>query len=168
MVWTNGADTNSGASSLIRDDRARELRVFCHDPSLTALPANWNCDTRKYGSYRLVPGSLQFGSPTSTGQILRWHVSCTDIETGSGSRNDLQQENVCPFSRRNRQGVDGSRRSWEPLPRCKRLLLAHLEGCATTDSTVLITGETVNGAKSWSALDAIHRRSSRPRAHSSA
>src|ERR1700722_489678 len=91
-----------------------------------------------------------------TGQILRWHVSCTDIEDRKRAEEILQQENVAL-----REEIDKTSMFEEIVGTSPALqtALSHISKVAPTDSTVLITGETGTGKEL--VARAIHRRSKR-------
>ena len=90
------------------------------------------------------------------GQILRWHVSCTDIEDRKQAEERLQQENVAL-----REEIDKASMFEEIVGTSPALqtVLSRISKVAPTDSTVLITGETGTGKEL--VARAIHRRSSR-------
>ena len=89
-------------------------------------------------------------------QILRWHVSCTDIEDRKRAAERLQQENVAL-----REEIDKASMFEEIVGTSPPLqtVLSHIAKVAPTDSTVLITGETGTGKEL--VARAIHRRSNR-------
>ena len=90
------------------------------------------------------------------GQILRWHVSCTDIEDRKRTEERLEQENVAL-----REEIDKASMFEEIVGTSPALqtVLSRISKVAPTDSTVLITGETGTGKKL--VARAIHRRSNR-------
>jgi formate hydrogenlyase transcriptional activator len=90
------------------------------------------------------------------GQILRWHVSCTDIEDRKRAEERLQQENVAL-----REEIDRASMFEEIVGTSPALqtLLSRISKVAPSDSTVLITGETGTGKEL--VARAIHRRSHR-------
>ena len=90
------------------------------------------------------------------GQILRWYVSCTDIEDRKRAEERLQQENVAL-----REEIDRASMFEEIVGTSPALqtVLSRISKVAPTDSTVLITGETGTGKEL--VARAIHRRSNR-------
>src|SRR6266404_5619312 len=92
----------------------------------------------------------------NNGQILRWHVSCTDIEQQKRAEERLQQENVAL-----REEIDKASMFEEIVGTSPALqtVLSRISKVAPIDSTVLITGETGTGKEL--VARAIHRRSSR-------
>jgi formate hydrogenlyase transcriptional activator len=92
----------------------------------------------------------------NNGQILRWHVSCTDIEDRRRAEERLQQENVAL-----REEIDKASMFEEIVGTSPALqtVLSRISKVAPTDSTVLITGETGTGKEL--VARAIHRRSNR-------
>jgi transcriptional regulator with GAF, ATPase, and Fis domain len=90
------------------------------------------------------------------GQILRWYVSCTDIEDRKRAEEKLRQENVAL-----REEIDESSMFEEIVGTSPALqsVLSRISAVAPSDSTVLITGETGTGKEL--VARAIHRRSSR-------
>ena len=92
----------------------------------------------------------------SNGQLLRWHVSCTDIEDRKRTEERLQQENVAL-----REEIDKTSMFEEIVGTSPALqmVLSRISKVAPTDSTVLITGETGTGKEL--VARAIHRRSNR-------
>jgi transcriptional regulator with GAF, ATPase, and Fis domain len=92
----------------------------------------------------------------NNGQILRWYVSCTDIEDRKRAEDRLQQENVAL-----REEIDKASMFEEIVGTSPALqtVLSRISKVAPTDSTVLITGETGTGKEL--VARAIHRRSNR-------
>jgi formate hydrogenlyase transcriptional activator len=90
------------------------------------------------------------------GYILRWHISCTDIEDRKQAEERLQQENVAL-----REEIDRASMFEEIVGTAPplRAALSRISKVAPTDSTVLITGETGTGKEL--VARAIHRRSHR-------
>jgi PAS domain S-box-containing protein len=90
------------------------------------------------------------------GQIVRWYVACTDIDDRKGAEERLQQENVAL-----REEVDKASMFEEIVGGSPALttVLLHVSKVASSDSTVLITGETGTGKEL--VARAIHRRSRR-------
>ncbi len=90
------------------------------------------------------------------GQVLRWHVSCTDIEDRKRAEDRLQQENVAL-----REEIDKASMFEEIVGTSPALqtVLSRISKVAPTDSTVLIAGETGTGKEL--VARAIHRRSNR-------
>src|ERR1700745_754254 len=90
------------------------------------------------------------------GQVLQWHVACTDIEDRKGAEERLQQENVAL-----REEIDKASMFEEIIGTSPALqaVLSRITKVAPSDSTVLITGETGTGKEL--VARAIHRRSHR-------
>jgi PAS domain S-box-containing protein len=75
------------------DDRGRELAYFAHaqsDGSAGALELRIRGGNGGYRWFLARYNSVR----DNNGQILRWHVSCTDIEERKRAEERLQQENV--------------------------------------------------------------------------
>jgi PAS domain S-box-containing protein len=108
------------------DDRARELAYFAHaqlDGSAGELELRIRGSN---GSYRWF--LARYNSVRDiNGQILRWHVSCTDIEDRKRVEERLQQENVALREEIDRASMFEDRGN---LSRVASGTLAHLEGCA--------------------------------------
>jgi formate hydrogenlyase transcriptional activator len=90
------------------------------------------------------------------GQVRRWYVACTDIEDRKRAEERLQQENVAL-----REEIDKASMFEEIVGASPALtaVLSRVSKVATTDSTVLITGETGTGKELIAR--AIHKRSHR-------
>jgi PAS domain S-box-containing protein len=90
------------------------------------------------------------------GQIIRWYVACTDIEDRKKAEERLQQENVAL-----REEIDKTSMFEEIVGTSPALhaVLSRVSKVASSDSTVLITGETGTGKEL--VARAIHRRSQR-------
>jgi transcriptional regulator with GAF, ATPase, and Fis domain len=90
------------------------------------------------------------------GRLLRWYVACTDIEERKRAEERLQQENVAL-----REEIDKTSMFEEIVGTSPALtvVLGRVSKVATSDSTVLITGETGTGKEL--VARAIHRRSRR-------
>ena len=137
------------------DDRERELDYFARAQSdgaagqlelrLRAGDGSYRWFLARYNSVR-----------DKDGQILRWHVSCTDIEDRKRAEERLQQENVAL-----REEIDKTSMFEEIVGTSPALqsVLSRISKVAPTDSTVLITGETGTGKEL--VARAIHRRSHR-------
>src|ERR1700726_1058643 len=94
------------------------------------------------------------------GQLVRWYVAYTDIEDRKRAEDRLQQENVAL-----REDIDKTSMFEEIVGGSPALIavLSQVSKVASSDSTVLITGETGTGKEP--VAGAVHRRSRRaPRA----
>src|SRR6266850_347507 len=136
------------------DDREKELDYFARAPSNS--PAGRELRLRgSDGGYRWFLARYN-SVRDKNGQILRWHVSCTDIEDRKQAEERLQQENVAL-----REEIDKASMFEEIVGTSPALqtVLSRVSKVAPTDSTVLITGETGTGKEL--VARAIHRRSNR-------
>jgi formate hydrogenlyase transcriptional activator len=90
------------------------------------------------------------------GQIVRWYIAATDIEDRKRDEQTLQQENVAL-----REEIDKTSMFEEIVGRSPALtaVLSQVSKVASSDSTVLISGETGTGKEL--VARAIHRRSPR-------
>jgi PAS domain S-box-containing protein len=90
------------------------------------------------------------------GQVLRWYVSCTDIEERKQAEERLQQENVALGEEIDKASMFEEIVGVSPA---LQVVLSRISKVAPIDSTVLITGETGTGKEL--VARAIHRRSHR-------
>ena len=137
------------------DDRERELAYFARarsDGSAGQLELRLRGGDGSYRWFLARYNSVR----DKNGQILRWHVSCTDIEDRKRAEDRLQQENVAL-----REEIDKASMFEEIVGTSPALqtVLSRISKVAPTDSTVLITGETGTGKEL--VARAIHRRSNR-------
>jgi formate hydrogenlyase transcriptional activator len=90
------------------------------------------------------------------GQVLRWYIACTDIEDRKRDEERLQQENAALREEINQalmfEEIVGSSASLQKV-------LVQVSKVASTDSTVLVLGETGTGKELIAR--AIHKRSKR-------
>jgi len=137
------------------DDREQELAYFERartDGSAGQLELRLRGGD---GTYRWFLARYNSVRDTN-GQILRWHVSCTDIEDRKQGEERLQRENVAL-----REEIDKASMFEEIVGTSPALqtVLSLISKVAPTESTVFITGETGTGKELVSR--AIHRRSQR-------
>jgi formate hydrogenlyase transcriptional activator len=137
------------------DDRERELAYFAGAGS-NGSPGQLELRIRgREGRYRWF--LVRYNAVRDHGgQILRWHVSCTDIEDRKQAEERLQQENVAL-----REEIDKASMFEEIVGTSPALqtVLSRISKVAPTNSTVLIIGETGTGKEL--VARAIHRRSNR-------
>ena len=90
------------------------------------------------------------------GQIIRWYATATDIDDRKRTEERLRNENLVL-----REEIDRSSLFEEIVGSCKpmRQVLKQVEKVASSDSTVLISGETGTGKELIAR--ALHRRSKR-------
>ena len=107
------------------------------------------------GTYRWFLGRLD-PVRDDKGQIIRWYMFHTDIDDRKRAEERLQQENVAL-----REEVDKASMFEEIVGASPTLtaVLSRVSKVASSDSTVLITGETGTGKEL--VARAIHRRSPR-------
>ena len=137
------------------DDRERERAYFVRawsDGSAGQLELRLRAGDGSYRWFLARYNSVR----DNNGQILRWHVSCTDIEDQKRAEERLRQENVAL-----REEIDKASMFEEIIGTSPALqtVLSRISKVAPTDSTVLITGETGTGKEL--VARAIHRRSNR-------
>ncbi len=137
------------------DDRERERTYFARAGSAGSSDQLELRLRRGDGSYRWFLARYN-SVRDDTGQVLRWYVSCTDIEDRKRVEERLHQENVAL-----REEIDKASMFEEIVGGSPALtaVLSRVSKVAVSDSTVLITGETGTGKEL--VARAIHRRSRR-------
>jgi PAS domain S-box-containing protein len=143
---------NSERSAFVHpDDRTRE-----HDQGSSESAYTLELRLRQAeGSYRWF---LAQYNPVhdDNGQIIRWHVACTDIDDRKRAEDRLRQENV---ALREEVAAASMFEQIVGTSPALQVVLALVSKVAPTDSTVLVTGETGTGKEL--VARAIHRRSRR-------
>src|SRR5258705_6453464 len=137
------------------DDRGREHAYFARAQSNGSAGQVGLRLRGGDGSYRWFLARYN-SVRDNNGQILRWHVSCTDIEDQKRAEERLQQENAAL-----REEIDETSMFEEIVGTSPALqtVLSGISKVPPTDSTALITGETGTGKEL--VARAIHRRSHR-------
>ena len=151
FLLKRGVIPQSAVPSFIQMTGQRE-----HDQAGRESPYTLELRLRKAdGSYRWF---LARYNPVrdDKGQIIRWYISCTDIEDRKREEEKLQQENVAL-----REEIDKTSMFEEIVGGSPALIavLSLVSKVAGSDSTVLVTGETGTGKEL--VARAIHRRSRR-------
>ena len=141
---------------VVHPDDMKRVDVSMVSAFAAGSPFETETRLRKHdGSYRWFLGR---GNPVRDhqGTITRWHLASTDIDDRKRSEERLQQENVAL-----REEIDKASMFEEIVGASPALsaVLSRISKVASSDSTVLITGETGTGKELIAR--AIHRRSGR-------
>jgi PAS domain S-box-containing protein len=142
--------------SVVHPDDLKRVDASMANAFAAGLPFETETRLRRHdGSYRWFLGR---GNPVRDhqGNITRWHLASTDIDDRRRSEDRLQQENVAL-----REEIDKTSMFEEIVGASPALaaVLSRVSKVASSDSTVLITGETGTGKELIAR--AIHRRSGR-------